>query len=207
MLFRSKAIAYATTWKAHKEGKVEEESTADRDDKAEAVGKKVTKAVEKAEDAPKKSKGGVQFGKGVYEAMDDKLEQVISESMNISVNMTTNDAGEPTKSITVSAEGAEAEALAQLLNLAGLQGQQEQVDEVDENQPDWPTDAETTGADDPELTRWSGGLNKPKETGQTTIPVVNRDPRRGSFGPKEMAENVDLGLNLYAELQSFKAKK
>ena len=94
-----------------------------------------------------------------------------------------------------------------LFRSAGLQGQQEQVDEVDENQPDWPTDAETTGADDPELTRWAGGLNKPKETGQTTIPVVNRDPRRGSFGPKEMAENVDLGLNLYAELQSFKAKK
>ena len=139
--------------------------------------------------------------------MDEKLEQVISESMNINVSMTTNDMGEPTKSITVSAEGEQAEMLAQLLNLAGLQAQgQEQVDEVDENNPDWPTDEETTGNDDPHLTRWAGGLNKPKETGQTTVPVVNRDPARGSLGPKAMAEATDLGLNLYAELKSFKAK-
>ena len=110
--------------------------------------------------------------------------------------------------------------LAQLLNLAGLQGKAEacpscgstpcgceqQVDEVAENNPDWPTDEETTGNDDPNLTRWAGGLNKPKETGQTTVPVVNRDPARGSVGPKEMAEATDLGLNLYAELKSFKAK-
>ena len=79
------------------------------------------------------------------------FESLITESMNVNVSMSTNDMGEPTKSITVSAEGEQAEMLAQLLNLAGLQGQQEQVDEVDENQPDWPTDAETTGNNDPEL--------------------------------------------------------
>ena len=178
--------------------------------------------VEETADAPKakKSSGGIQFGKGVYEAMNDNLEKVISESMNVNVSMSTNDAGEPTKSITVSAEGEQAEMLAQLLNLAGLQGQtqgcstcgvtpcgcEQQVDEVDENNPDWPTDEETTGNNDPQLTRWAGGLNKPKETGQTTAPVVNRDPARGSVGPKEMAEATDLGLNLYAELKSFKAK-
>ena len=177
------------------------------------------KVKEEGADAPKSKKGGIQFGKGVYEAMNDNLEKVISESMNVNVSMSTNDAGEPTKSITVSAEGEQAEMLAQLLNLAGLQsgqacstcgstpcGCEQQVDEVDENQPDWPTDTETTGNDDPQLKRWAGGLNKPKETGQTTAPVVNRDPARGSVGPKEMAENVDLGLNLYAELKSFKAK-
>lgn len=186
--------------------------------KHEGLPKKVKE--EGTADAPKKSKGGIQFGKGVYEAMNDNLEKVISESMNVNVSMSTNDAGEPTKSITVSAEGEQAEMLAQLLNLAGLQGKSEacpscgstpcgcdQVDEaVDENNPDWPTDEETTGNDDPELTRWAGGLNKPKETGQTTAPVVNRDPARGSVGPKEMAEATDLGLNLYAELKSFKAK-
>ena len=179
--------------------------------KHEGLPKKVKakeEEVEETTDAPKaKKSGGIQFGKGVYEAMDEKLEQVISESMNINVSMTTNDMGEPTKSITVSAEGEQAEMLAQLLNLAGLQAQgQEQVDEVDENNPDWPTDEETTGNDDPHLTRWAGGLNKPKETGQTTVPVVNRDPARGSLGPKAMAEATDLGLNLYAELKSFKAK-
>ena len=75
---------------------------------------------------------------------------------------------------------------------------------VDENAPDWPTEPETTGGDDPNLTRWSGGLNKPKETGQTTIPVINRDPARGSVGPVGMAEDKDLGMKLYAELKGFK---
>lgn len=186
--------------------------------KHEGLPKKVKE--EGTADAPKSKKGGIQFGKGVYEAMNDNLESLITESMNVNVSMSTNDAGEPTKSITVSAEGEQAEMLAQLLNLAGLQGKSEacpscgstpcgcdQVDEaVDENNPDWPTDEETTGNDDPNLTRWAGGLNKPKETGQTTAPVVNRDPARGSVGPKEMAEATDLGLNLYAELKSFKAK-
>ena len=56
----------------------------------------------------------------------------------------------------MSADGEQAEMLAQLLNLAGLQSKEagcgcgqtpcgcEQVDEVDENNPDWPTDAETS---------------------------------------------------------------
>jgi hypothetical protein len=43
---KDKAIAYATTWKAHKQGKVEEESNVERDDKAERAGKKVAKDIE-----------------------------------------------------------------------------------------------------------------------------------------------------------------
>lgn len=182
--------------------------------KHEGLPKKVKE--EGTADAPKKSKGGIQFGKGVYEAMNDNLEKVISESMNVNVSMSTNDAGEPTKSITVSAEGEQAEMLAQLLNLAGLQGKAEacpscgstpcgcdQVDEaVDENNPDWPTDEETTGNDDPQQRRWAGGLNGPKSTGQTTGAPFNRQPERQGH----MAEATDLGLNLYAELKSFKAK-
>jgi hypothetical protein len=182
--------------------------------KHEGLPKKVKE--EGTADAPKKSKGGIQFGKGVYEAMNDNLEKVISESMNVNVSMSTNDAGEPTKSITVSAEGEQAEMLAQLLNLAGLHGKSEacsscgstpcgcdQVDEaVDENNPDWPTDKETTGNDDPEQRRWAGGLNGPKSTGQTTGAPFNRQPERQGH----MAEAADLGLNLYAELKTFKAK-
>jgi hypothetical protein len=42
----------------------------------------------------------------------------------------------------------------------------------------------------------SGGLNGRKSTGQTTIPVVNHDPRRGSFGPT--MENIESKLqNIY----------
>jgi hypothetical protein len=41
-------------------------------------------------------------------------------------------------------------------------------DVVGENQPDWPTNAETSS--DP--FQYSGGLNKPKVTGQTTTPII-----------------------------------
>jgi len=170
----------------------------------------------KETDAPKKAKGGIKFGQGVYESFNSRVENMITESMNVNVSMSTGQNGEPTKSITVSAEGNDAEMLAQLLNLAGLQGKEagcdcgqtpcgcEQVDEVDENNPDWPTDAETTGEDDPELRRWAGGLNGPKSTGQTTNAPFNRQRARQGAGP--MAENTDLGMNLYKEFKNFKAK-
>lgn len=172
-----------------------------------------------------KSKGGFTFGKGIYDSMNRELENMISESMNVSVNMSVDQNGQPHKNITVSAEGEAAEQLAQLLNLAGLQGAAHDHGEtcdvcgsadcgcneqmVDENAPDWPTNTEMGGEDDPHLQLYAGGLNKPKETGQTTVPVVNRDPARGSFGPAESSADVkeskDLGMKLYAELKSFKA--
>jgi len=167
----------------------------------------------------KKSKGGITFGKGIYDSLNREVEDMISESMNVSVNMGVDQNGQATKNITINADGEDADQLAQLLNLAGMKSsgcgcgttpcscQQE----LDENSPDWPTEPETTGADDPHLNRWAGGLNKPKETGQTTIPVVNRDPRRGSFGPAETASEVressDLGMKLYAELKNFKTQQ
>jgi hypothetical protein len=174
----------------------------------------------KETDAPKKT-GGIQFGKGVYESINGQVEKMITEGMNVSVNMSTNDQGEPTKNITVSAEGADAETLAQLLNLAGMKSKSsgcgcgqtpcgcEQVEEAygdtvpTENKPDYPTDAETTGEDDELLRRWAGGLNKPKSTGQTTIPVIASQQDR----LHTMEEATDkLGMNLYAELKQFKAK-
>jgi hypothetical protein len=136
--------------------------------------------------------------------------------------MSMDEHGEPHKTISVSAEGEAAEELAQLLNLAGLHGHQEQshacpacgqepcgcAEMVDENAPDWPTNTEVGGEDDPTLSLYAGGLNKPKETGQTTAPVVNRDPARGSYGPMAVKngvnENSDLGMKLYHELQHFK---
>ena len=137
---------------------------------------------------------------------------MISESMNVSVNMSMDEHGEPHKNITVSAEGEAAEQLAQLLNLAGMQAQGGEEDcgcgmspcscdeELDENQPDWPTDQETTGEDDPQMRRWAGGVNGPKSTGQAVGAPFNRqDSRQGVMG-----ENKDLGMKLYAELKSFK---
>lgn len=193
--------------------------------KKEDVGETtVSGSVATATDTPKsKSKGGVTFGKGIYDSLNRELEGMIAESMNVSVNMSVDEHGEPRKSVSVNAEGEDAEKLAQLLNLAGIVSKADghsdcgcgttpcSCDEmVDENAPDWPTQPETTGGDDPQMTRWAGGLNKPKETGQTTAPVVNRDPRRGSAGPSEyysdVNESADIGMKLYQEYKSYKAK-
>jgi hypothetical protein len=175
----------------------------------------------KETDAEPKAKGGIQFGKGIYESINSQVESMITESMNVNVSMSTGQNGEPTKSITVSAEGADAEVLAQLLNLAGMKNKSsgcgcgqtpcgcDQVEEAygdtkpTENEPDYPTDAETTGEDDELLRRWAGGLNKPKSTGQTTIPVIASQTERQV---SEQAETDKLGMNLYAELKQFKAK-
>jgi hypothetical protein len=161
-----------------------------------------------------KSKAGSMVGKGIYDSLNRDLESMISESMNVSVNVSQDEHGEPRKSITINAEGEAAEQLAQLLNLAGMQGQSGEescgtcgeaachCDEemVDENSPDWPTDQETIGNDDPLMRRYAGGVNGPKSTGQTTGSPYNRqDSRQGMMG-----ENKDLGMKLYAELKSFK---
>jgi hypothetical protein len=178
----------------------------------------VAGSVATAPAAAKKSSGGMQFGKGVYEGFNNQVESMITEGMNISVNMNAGEDGETRKSITVSADGAEADQLAALLKMAGLQGQPEQacgtcgaspcgceqtVDEAygdtDEtlNNPDWPTDTETLAAD-PNLRTYSGGLNGPKSTGQTTIPVVASQERRLH------SESVELERNLFNTWKNYK---
>ena len=270
---KDKAIAYATTWKAHNQGKVEEESTDKKDQHAERAGRRVAKDIEydekkkdgihgkrrgsednKAEkagrqvakdieydekhkkvkettsgsvaSAPAKATtnaGGMSFGKGVYEgaiseSYNKKLNSVLSEGMNISVNMNA----EGQKSINVSADGDDAEKLAEILKLAGLGsshasgcsscGQSpcgcETVDEAygdttaTKNSPDWPTDTETVDADDPHLRRFSGGLNGPKSTGQTTVPVIAGQRRRMST----MGENVALERSLFKLYKDYKGQ-
>ena len=97
-----------------------------------------------------------------------------------------------------------------LLKLAGLEGKQDvcpgcghspcDCESLEENSPDWPTNTETIDAD-PELRTYSSGLNGPKSTGQTTTPVI------ASQLSRQVSEDSDkLGMNLYAELKSFKAK-
>ena len=180
------------------------------------------KKVKEADAEPKAKKtGGIEFGKGIYENINSRVENIIAEGMNVSVNMSAGSNGEPTKNITISAEGDDADKLAQLLNLAGLPGKEsgcgcgqtpcgcDTVEEAygdtdpTENKPDYPTDAETTGEDDALLRRWAGGLNKPKSTGQTTIPVIASQTERQV---SEQAKADKLGMNLYAELKQFKAK-
>jgi hypothetical protein len=167
-------------------------------------------SVATASAAPKAGKG-MQFGKGVYEGLSSKLETMITEGMSITANMSAGDEGEPRKSITVTADGAEADKLAELLKMAGLEQKQEVCpgcgstdcgcgDEmVDENSPDWPTNTEKLDAQ-PQLRTYSGGLNGPKSTGQTTIPVVASQLRRTST----MEENVELERTLFKTWKNYK---
>ena len=203
---RGEEVMYATATKLAKE---RGPGNPDRKKKEESVEKTNT---------PKSAKGGIEFGQGVYESINSQVEKMIVEGMNVSVNMSMGSNGQPTKNITVSAEGAEAETLAQLLNLAGLPGKEsgcgcgqtpcgcEQVEEAygdtepTENKPDYPTDDEVTGEDDELLRRWAGGLNKPKSTGQTTVPVVASQERR----LHTMEENVELERSLFKTWKDYK---
>jgi hypothetical protein len=253
---KEKSIAYATAWKAKKAGKVEEEDTDTRDNRAEKAGRKVTKDIEydekkkdsihgkrrgaedaKAEKAGKKvakhieydekrkvketttsgsvataapngnaKTGSMSFGKGVYEGINSQVEKMITEGMNVSINADA----EGHKSITVSADGEEAENLAQLLRLAGMHKEPEAAcptcgqapcgcdEQVDENSPDWPTNTESS----PNAMQYSGGLNGPKSTGQTTVPVIaGRGGRQGT-----MEENVTIERSLFKLFNEYKAK-
>ena len=179
----------------------------------------VSGSVAPAADAPK-SKGskGMTYGKGIYDSLNREVEQMISEAMDITVNQTTDDNGETHTNVTVNARDEDAFKLAQILQLAGVQhsheetcdacGQSpcgcEQMDEAyaygntDEtlNEPDWPTDKETTGADDEHLQRWAGGLDGPKSTGQTTIPVIASQEKR-----QHTYEDVEKSLwDLYKKI-------
>jgi hypothetical protein len=186
------------------------------DAKAEKAGKKVAKDIEYDEkkDKPKKVKeaggtdtptasSGFGFGQGIYDSMNYKLESMISESMSINVSSDSN--GQ--KNITVTASDEDALKLATILKSAGLgvegyggSGYQsacgcgqpncscgdESMDEaapvVSDNTPDWPTDQETAQ----DNFEYSGGLNKPKSTGQTTIPVIaSQEDRQGTYAEAE----------------------
>jgi hypothetical protein len=220
---KDKAIAYATTWKAKKDGKVEEEGAKpdfldmDKDgDKKEPMKKAVKDKEEKVDEttvsgsvatAPAASKAskGMQFGKGVYEGFNNRVESMITEGM--SINISVDEQGK--KSISVNATEQDAEALADLLKMAGLGNEPKQEtcsacgsadcgceEELDENSPDYPTNTETSD----DALQYSGGLNGPKSTGQTTVPVVASQERR----LHSMEESVELERNLFKTWKNYK---
>ena len=190
-------------------------AVADKKDKKEDKVDETTVAGSVATASPsgKSSSGGMQFGKGVYEGFNNQVESMITESINVADTIAENEG----KTITVTASGPEADMLMQLLKAAGLSGQSsgcgcgntpcscETVDEAygdtDEtlNNPDWPTDTETLAAQ-PELRTYSGGLNGPKSTGQTTIPVVASQLRRQA----SMEESVELERSLFKTWKNYK---
>ena len=204
------------------------------DDRAEKAGKRVTKDIEYDEkkkekkvdetttsgsvatggDAPKAGKGGMQVGKGIYDSLNRKLENMIAESMSINVSMTKDDNGSH-KNITVTAADEDAEMLAQMLRSAGLGGGMshdhgheepcpdcgstdcgcdEGVAEAygdttaTQNEPNWPTDTETSD----DAMQYSGGLNGPKSTGQTTVPVIAHQGERTGVDDEELRRMMEM---------------
>ena len=169
--------------------------------------------VEETTDSAGSSKGGFQFGKGVYESLDRQFKQALTEGMNVSVNMTTGEDGEARKNITISADGEDADKLAELLKMAGLGGQEHEgtcpgcgqspcgcdAEMVDENSPDWPTNTEYTSTKQ-NMDPVSNDLNSNKSTGQTTIPVVASQLRR----QVSMEENVKLERSLFKTWKNYK---
>ena len=156
--------------------------------------------------APAKAgKGDYNFGGGVYEGFNNRVESMITEGM--SINISVDEQGK--KSISVNATEQDAEALADLLKMAGLGGQSREqscptcskapcgcAEVVDENSPDYPTNTETSD----DALQYSGGLNGPKSTGQTTVPVVASQLRR----QVSMEESVELERNLFKTWKNYK---
>ena len=165
-------------------------------------------------DAPKASKGGMQIGKGIYDSLNREVEGMIAESMSINVSMTNDDNGSH-KNITVTAADEDAEALAQLLRSAGLGGGMSHdhgheepcpdcgstdcgCDEgmaeaygdttATQNEPNWPTDTETSD----DAMQYSGGLNGPKSTGQTTVPVIAHQGERTGVDDEELRRMMEM---------------
>ena len=186
-------------------------------DKKESM-KKAAKEKGSSEDKPKKVKeeggtgtptasSGFGFGKGIYDSLNRDLEAMIAESMSINMS----DSTEGGKSLTITATDEDALKLGMLLKNAGLGGGGEEGSymggktfcptcgsgdcgcgniekEIDENAPDWPTDEE--GTEDAMM--YSGGLNGPKSTGQTTVPVIASQENRQHTYEAELQRMRDI---------------
>jgi hypothetical protein len=146
---------------------------------------------------------GFSYGKGIYDSMNHELESMIAEGMNVNMSMNSDANGGPSKSLTVTATDDDALKLGKLLKMAGLgdgsesgyggSGYQSACgdQEMDEaygdtqptlNEPDYPTNTET--AED--NFEYAGGLNKPKSTGQSTVPVLaSQEERQESYAAEE----------------------
>jgi hypothetical protein len=172
-------------------GKSDDEES-DEDDSDDEDDEKESDDDSDKEDKPKKDTSGTPYGKSVYESAFKKS---LNSQLNESINMNTSQDSDGKKSVTVTASDEDADKLGELLKMAGLFSSEGYssvcqncggiheadacgADHVDEDLANSP-DEMYTDADYMTQTL-SGGLNGPKTTGQTTIPVINRqDSRQG----------------------------
>jgi hypothetical protein len=172
-------------------------------EKKKPEGKKKEKTEEAGGSGTPTASSGFSYGKGIYDSMNRDLEDMISESMSrldstlnesMSVNMSNSTEGG--KSLTITATDDDAMKLASILKMAGLGGGDEgyggsgyksacgdeELDEVSMNEPDYPTNTETSD----NAMQYSGGLDGPKSTGQSTVPVLaSQDDRQGTYAEAE----------------------
>jgi hypothetical protein len=178
----------------------------------------VAGSVAVSDEAPKSKKGGMQFGKGVYESqIAESFERklaTLTEGMNI--NMSVDENGR--KSLTVNATDDDAEQLADILKMAGLGSQshsdtcevcgghagmheegcdgRDMVEEELANSPD-PTYAELGDTRDYGV---SGGLNGPKlqvnPNNDADNPLAMRDLAKSahSLNLGAVAEDIEQKL-------------
>jgi hypothetical protein len=146
-----------------------------------------------AETETTSSKGGMSFGKGIYDSLNRTIEDMIAETsqLNESISINTSISSEGNRNITINATDEDADKLAHILKLAGLSSEEKHDDvcpgcgspqcgcdhldeadvEVSNNTPDYPENM--AQEDDTEFMTQtiSGGLNKPKRD-QTTLPHI-----------------------------------
>ena len=198
----SKEMAKISKGELHKFAATKEKGLPDKKGKKEAkeeVEETTVAGSVATTDAGPKGKKGMQFGKGIYEArLEESYRAELARQLTESVNVNMSISSEGQKSLNVTATDDDAVALGELLKMAGLMqdsdsgssgacpacGAQHGMHEagcsgkmVEEgelaNNPE-PEYADTNTM----VNTLSGGLNGRKTTGQTTIPVLQRDPAR-----------------------------
>jgi hypothetical protein len=178
-------------------------------EKKKSEGKKKEKTEEAGGSGTPTASSGFSYGTGIYDSLNRDLENAITESMgqlNESMSINMSDSTEGGKSLTITASDEDALKLATLLKSAGLGGSdahghdegcsscgqapcgcegEVEIDEVSMNEPDYPTNTETSN----NAMQYSGGIDGPKASGQSTltgggIPNLDAD-RQHSYAEAE----------------------
>jgi hypothetical protein len=209
----SKEMAKMPSGELKKFAKTKEKGLPEKKDEA-VEETTVAGSVAVSDEAPKSKKGGMQFGKGVYESqIAESFERklgMLTEGMNI--NMSMDETGK--KSLSVSATDDDAVKLAQLLKLAGMESAEQYHDacpscgEMHEGRCKMEEDL-ANSADDTEVmdtdyvtNTISGGLNGPKmqvnpnNMGDNPLAMRNLGSRgaSGQINLGAMAEDIEQKL-------------
>lgn len=139
------------------------------------------------------------YGTGVYESLlkGYRNELLPKKQLNESVTITIDDGEEGDNELN------------QLLSMAGMKPYADSIEVIDEpleedqpdvQEPNWPTQPETM-QDTDTLSTYSGGLNKPKVTGQSTVPILASQKDR-----QHTNEHLELERSLFKLYQEIKGE-